>query len=82
MTVIAFTSAKGAPGVSTVVLGLGAVWMQVLRLRLMRPLTRMRHLATMMTDLIYACWWWSVIYAVGAVTWLCVRGLPKTKRHL
>ena len=28
MTVIAFTSAKGSPGVSTVVLGLGAVWTQ------------------------------------------------------
>ena len=28
MTVIAFTTAKGSPGVSTVVLGLGAVWTQ------------------------------------------------------
>ncbi len=54
-----------------------AVWMQVLRLRLTRPLTQMRHLATMMRDLIYAGWWWGVIYCVGAVTWIGVLSLPK-----
>ncbi len=54
-----------------------AVWMQVLRLRLTRPLTRMRQLAAMISDLTYAGWWWGVIYAVGAVTWLGVLALPK-----
>lgn len=53
-----------------------AVWMQVLRLRLTRPLKRIRHLTDMLSDLVYAGWWWGVIYVVGAVTWSGVMVLP------
>ena len=56
-----------------------AVWMQVLRLRLTRPLTRLRHLSTIASDLIYAGWWWGVIYTVGAITWLGVLSLPNRR---
>jgi 1-acyl-sn-glycerol-3-phosphate acyltransferase len=56
-----------------------AVWMQVLRLRLTRPLTQLRHLSTIASDLIYAGWWWGVIYTVGAITWLGVLSLPNRR---
>ena len=54
-----------------------AVWLQVVRLRLLSVVARMRHLKAMMADLAYAGWWWSVIGVLGAVTWLAVLALPR-----
>ena len=54
-----------------------AVWLQVVRLRLLSIVSRMRHLRAMMADLAYAAWWWSVVVVSSAITWLGVLTLPR-----
>jgi 1-acyl-sn-glycerol-3-phosphate acyltransferase len=57
-----------------------AVWLQVLRLRLMSGLPRLRHLVKSAADLTYAAYWWAVLGTVGAVTWLAVLLVPGRAR--
>lgn len=58
-----------------------AFWMQVLRLRMLSSVPRMRLFARMLADLVYAGWWWSVLGSFGAITWLTVLFLPKRSRR-
>jgi 1-acyl-sn-glycerol-3-phosphate acyltransferase len=56
-----------------------ALWLQVLRLRLLSGLPRIRRLAKTLADVAYAGWWWSVIVFLGALTWVAVMVLPRRR---
>lgn len=58
-----------------------ALWLQVLRLRLLSSVPRMRHLAKMVTDLVYAGWWWAVLGIFAALTWMAVLLLSRRDRR-
>ncbi len=54
-----------------------AVWLQVLRLRLMSSVSRLRRLLKAAADLLYAGWFWIVLGILGVATWLGVLLLPR-----
>ena len=53
-----------------------AAWAQMLRLRLVGGVARLRRAGRAVADLAHACRWWGVIGLGGALTWLAVLALP------
>ena len=54
-----------------------AVWLQVLRLRWNALFARLRRSSATIGEHAYAGWFWSVLVAFGAVTWIGVMLLPQ-----
>ena len=58
-----------------------SLWLQVVRLRLMSGVPRIRRVARAAADVAYAAWWWVVLVLLGAITWCGVLLLPGRARR-
>ncbi len=58
-----------------------SLWLQIVRLRLMSGIPRLRRFARAVADVAYAVWWWAVLVLLGAITWSGVLLLPGRARR-
>lgn len=56
-----------------------AVWLQVVRLRLRSAKARVLRIMNSAADLAYACWWWTVLVLLSAISWPVVLLLPNRR---
>jgi acyl carrier protein len=58
-----------------------SLWLQVVRLRLMSGVPRIRRFARAVADVAYAVWWWAVLVLLGTIAWSGVLLLPGQARR-
>jgi 1-acyl-sn-glycerol-3-phosphate acyltransferase len=54
-----------------------AVWLQILRLAFAGIAPRLRRSLTLLSDTLYAIWWWTIVSLAYALGWIAVMTTPR-----